>query len=148
MNLLLNLSHTVTDNISAVEQKKTPSHICYKYFLDKQLTPNHRALIQLISQHHAQNGWIVLLAPCPLVIKLIASVRQLPLHKILVIHKKQVSQLDPVIKTALTSGHSKVVINCGPALSESEDQFNQKLAAKYSAWFYQLDNLCPGLKSH
>lgn len=115
---------------------------------NKSIPHQQRILMQLINQHQHQTGWIVLLAPGKAVIQLLASMDQLPLHKVLVIHKQQLTKLNTVIHTTLSSGNCKVVINCSKALTDLDEQYCQKLAAQHRTWFYQYENLCHKLQAH
>lgn len=148
MNYLLDMPQLATDDVAKCDSSLLTPLTPLNPVANRNISRQQRMLMQLIQQHQAQAGWIVLLAPSPQVIKLLANVEQLPLHKVLVIHKKQLANLTTVIDTALTSGNCKVVINCGQPLTDNIDHECQKLAAQHHAWFYQLDNLCQRLNPH
>lgn len=148
MNYLFNFPILPTDDMNNYDRTLLSSLPNFSQPADLVLSFQQQMLMQLIKQHRHQAGWIVLLAPSPRLIKQLAIVEQLPLHKVLVIHKKQLSNLNAVIHTALTSGKCKVIINCSQAVPESDDNKYQQLAAEQLVWFYQLEHLCQRLQPH
>ncbi|MGI5309475.1 SulA-like leucine-rich domain-containing protein [Rheinheimera sp. WS51] len=148
MNYLLETPTIAIDKSCNKDKSLMPSSAELNSQTNQFINLQQKMLVQLIKQHQNQSGWIVLLAPTAFMIKLLASNNQLPLHKILVIHKSQLTKLNAVINAALTSGKCKVVINCSQPLTDSVNHGYQKLAAQHQAWFYPLDNLRPSLKSH
>jgi cell division inhibitor SulA len=148
MNCFIDVPRITPDNLSNSDNTLLLPLSQFNQPLYRLVSQQQHMLMQLIKRHQAQAGWIVLLAPSAQLIKQLASITQLPLHKVLVIHKKQLSNVYSVIHTALSSGNCKVVINCSQALTEHEDHQCQKLAVQQQAWFYQLDNLCQRLQPH
>ncbi|WNO60827.1 SulA-like leucine-rich domain-containing protein [Rheinheimera sp. MMS21-TC3] len=148
MNNTLELSVLSVDIKASYDNSQVASLQQLTSIYNKTIPLQQRMLMQLIKQHQNQPGWIVLLAPDKEVIQLLAKMSQLPLHKVLVIHKQQLTKLNTVIHTTLSSGNCKVVINCGKALTDIDQQYCQKLAAQHHTWFYQYENLCHKLQAH
>ena len=94
-------------------------------------------LAQLLQQHQHQDGWILLLAPSQLPDKSLAEQYQLPLHKVLVIHPKQISDLFATLQQALLSPSCRVIINFANQLTAQQDAICRKLAIARDVWFYQ-----------
>src|SRR5690606_22338093 len=72
---------------------------------------SHHTLLQLIQQHQHQQGWILLIAPSHIPHKAWAEQHQLSFHNVLVVHQKQIRDLNATIQQALASSSCKVVIN-------------------------------------
>uniref|UniRef100_UPI0040474CFA hypothetical protein n=1 Tax=Rheinheimera sp. TaxID=1869214 RepID=UPI0040474CFA len=100
---------------------------------------SRHSLLQLIQQHQHQQGWILLIAPTYIPDKEWAEHYQLSLHNVLVVHQKQISNLELTIKQALSSASCKVVINFANQLDQQQLDSCRKLAIGNNTWFYQCE---------
>ena len=102
---------------------------------------SRHSLLQLIQQHQHQQGWILLIAPTYIPDKEWAEHYQLSLHNVLVVHQKQISNLELTIKQALSSASFKVVINFANQLDQQQLDSCRKLAIGNNTWFYQCEQM-------
>lgn len=102
---------------------------------------SRHSLLQLIQQHQHQQGWILLIAPTYIPDKEWAEHYQLSLHNVLVVHQKQISNLELTIKQALSSASCKVVINFANQLDQQQLDSCRKLAIGNNTWFYQCEQM-------
>ena len=102
---------------------------------------SRHSLLQLIQQHQHQQGWILLIAPTYIPDKEWAEHYQLSLHNVLVVHQKQISNLELTIKQALSSASCKVVINFANQLDQQQLDSCRKLAVGNNTWFYQCEQM-------
>ena len=102
---------------------------------------SRHSLHQLIQQHQHQQGWILLIAPTYIPDKEWAEHYQLSLHNVLVIHQKQISNLELTIKQALSSASCKVVINFANQLDQKQLDSCRKMAVGNNTWFYQCEQM-------
>lgn len=102
---------------------------------------SRHSLLQLIQQHQHQQGWILLIAPTYIPDKEWAEHYQLSLHNVLVVHQKQISNLELTIKQALSSASCKVVINYANRLDQQQLDSCRKLAIGNNTWFYQCEQM-------
>ena len=102
---------------------------------------SRHSLLQLIQQHQHQQGWILLIAPTYIPDKEWAEHYQLSLHNVLVVHQKQISNLELTIKQALSSASCKVVINYANQLDQQQLDSCRKLAIGNNTWFYQCEQM-------
>lgn len=102
---------------------------------------SHHTLLQLIQQHQHQQGWILLIAPSHIPHKSWAEQHQLSFHNVLVVHQKQISNLNATIQQALASASCKVVINFARMLDPHQLDGCRKLAVANNTWFYQCEQL-------
>lgn len=102
---------------------------------------SHHTLLQLIQQHQHQQGWILLIAPSHIPHKAWAEQHQLSFHNVLVVHQKQIRDLNATIQQALASSSCKVVINFARMLDPQQLDGCRKLAVTHNTWFYQCEQL-------
>jgi cell division inhibitor SulA len=102
---------------------------------------SRHSLLQLIRQHQHQPGWILLVAPSHIPDKEWAEQYQLSLHNVLVIHQKQISDLNATLTQALTSSSCKVVINFARQLEQQQLDACRQLALCNGTWFYQCEHM-------
>ena len=98
-------------------------------------------LLQLLKRSENTPGWILLIAPNNLPSKSWLTRYQLPLNKILVIHEKQISDLNATLVRALSSGTCQLVVNFAKTLCPGALPRCQQLAKKNDVLFYQADQL-------
>ena len=96
------------------------------------------SLLQILKQYSNQRGWIVLVAPDKKLAKAIARHYQLELHNVLVIHAKQIGDLNETLIRAVTSATCKVVINFAPTCPTKIDFYRQRAQAN-NIYFYQAE---------
>lgn len=94
------------------------------------------SLLQILQQYSNQRGWIVLVAPDKKLAKAIAKYYQLELHNVLVIHAKQIGDLNETLMRAVTSATCKAVINFATACPTKIDTYRQRAQAN-NIYFYQ-----------
>lgn len=102
---------------------------------------SHHTLLQLIQQHQHQQGWILLIAPSHIPHKSWAEQHQLSFNNVLVVHQKQINDLNATIQQALASASCKVVINFARKLDPHQLDGCRKLAVAHNTWFYQCEQL-------
>ena len=102
---------------------------------------SRHSLLQLIQQHQHQQGWILLIAPTYIPDKEWAEHYQLSLHNVLVVHQKQINDLNATIRQALRSASCKVVINFASQLDQQQLDSCRKLAVGNNTWFYQCEQM-------
>lgn len=98
-------------------------------------------LLQLMKRYENAQGWILLIAPDNLPNKSWLTRYQLPLNKVLVIHAKQISDLNATLVRALSSGTCQLVVNFAKTLCPGALPRCQQLAKKNNVLFYQADQL-------
>ncbi|MDX5406986.1 MAG: hypothetical protein LPK11_08100 [Chromatiaceae bacterium] len=98
-------------------------------------------LLQLLKRYEDAQGWILLIAPDNLPNKSWLTRYQLPLNKVLVIHAKQISNLNATLVRALSSGTCQLVVNFAKTLCPSALPRCQQLAKRNNVLFYQADQL-------
>ena len=98
-------------------------------------------LLQLLKRYENAQGWILLIAPNNLPNKSWLTRYQLPLNKVLVIHAKQISDLNATLVRALSSGTCQLVVNFAKTLCPGALPRCQQLAKKNNVLFYQADQL-------
>ncbi|GAB60175.1 SulA-like leucine-rich domain-containing protein [Rheinheimera nanhaiensis] len=98
-------------------------------------------LLQLLKRSENTPGWILLIAPNNLPSKSWLTRYQLPLNKILVIHEKQISDLNATLVRALSSGTCQLVVNFAKALCPGALPCCQQLAKVNNVLFYQAEQL-------
>lgn len=98
-------------------------------------------LLQLLKRYENAQGWILLIAPDNLPNKSWLTRYQLPLNKVLVIHAKQISDLNATLVRALSSGTCQLVVNFAKTLCPGALPRCQQLAKKNDVLFYQADQL-------
>lgn len=98
-------------------------------------------LLQLLKRYENAQGWILLIAPDNLPNKGLLTRYQLPLNKVLVIHAKQISDLNATLVRALSSGTCQLVVNFAKTLCPGALPRCQQLAKKNNVLFYQADQL-------
>ena len=102
---------------------------------------SRHSLLQLIQQHQHQQGWILLIAPTYIPDKEWAEHYQLSLHNVLVVHQKQINDLNATIRQALRSASCKVVVNFASQLDQQQLDSCRKLAVGNNTWFYQCEQM-------
>lgn len=100
---------------------------------------SHHTLLQLIQQHQHQQGWILLIAPSHIPHKAWAEQHHLSFHNVLVVHQKQIGDLNAIIQQAIASSSCKVVINFAWMLDPQQLEDCRKLAVMHDTWFYQCE---------
>lgn len=105
------------------------------------------SLLQLLSQYNSVRGWIVLIAPEQLPDKAIAKHYQLELNNVLVIHAKQISDLNETLLRALTSTTCKVVINFANTCPSKLDSYRLRAQAN-NIHFYHAEQLLTVVRPH
>ena len=98
-------------------------------------------LLQLLQRYENAQGWILLIAPDNLPSKNWLTRYQLPLNKVLVIHAKQISDLNDTLVRALSSGTCKLVVNFAKTLCPAVLPRCQQLAKVNNVLFYQAEQL-------
>lgn len=105
-------------------------------------------LLQLLQRYENAQGWILLIAPDNLPNKRWLTQYQLPLNKILVIHAKQISDLNATLVSALSTGTCQLVVNFAKALCPAALPRCQQLAKANNVLFYQAEQLCGMALAH
>lgn len=139
-NSARNHTEVVDDNVTLLQTKSITS--------DTKAASSELSLLQLIRQHQHQPGWILLVAPSHIPDKEWAEHYQLSLNNVLVIHQKQIDDLDGTLTQALTSSSCKVVINFATPSTEQQLDNYRKLARVNNIWFYQSESQCQNRRTH
>jgi len=106
------------------------------------------AILQLIKRHQHQSGWTLLIAPPQLPDRFLAECYELALQKVLVVHRKQLTNPVEAIKSALSSSTCSAVISFDKSLNPQQLQECQILAQQQQIWFYQLEDTTRHTFSH
>ncbi|MEO3866733.1 SulA-like leucine-rich domain-containing protein [Rheinheimera fenheensis] len=105
-------------------------------------------LLALLKRYENSQGWILLIAPNNLPNKSWLARYQLPLNKILVIHEKQISDLNVTVARALSSGTCQLVVNFAKTLCPVTLQRFQQQAKANNVHLYQAEQLSTMTLAH
>ena len=105
-------------------------------------------LKRLLNAHKHQTGWTVLIAPAFLPTKHWFIQHGLATEQLLVIHAKQIHDLELTLLRAITSVSCSVIINCVPGKDRKQISRLKSFAAKHQSFYYQYEQLTSDALPH
>lgn len=132
------VSNVTRPTDTAVTSLATSTSSSTSYSNDLKLS-TLETLKRLLLAHKHLTGWTVLIAPLTLPTKQWCIEHGLATERLLVIHAKQIRDLELTLQRAITSVSCRVVINCVPCKDIKQTRRLTSFAAKHNSFYYQYD---------